>query len=134
MPKFKKSDGFQMKRGVKPAFKDLGSSPTKFDWGKAAGTAAQVGGFLGGGLPGLVGGNIIKRHTTGVAADERQYADVLKQEGLQRNIWGKMGFGGRRAREREARIEELKAQDQMGIDRERIEDREGTLVEAGPGA
>ena len=48
MPNFKKSDGYQMKRGAAPKFRELGSSPTepgdspnkKFSWGQAAGGAA----------------------------------------------------------------------------------------------
>ena len=41
-----------------------------------------------------------------------------------------MGFGGGNSKERANRINELQEQDQMGIDRERIESRGG--VTAGP--
>jgi hypothetical protein len=133
MPEFKKSDGFKMKRGSKPNFKDLGSSPTKFDWGKAIGTGAQVGLTHAMGPMGMVYGSAIKRQLDGTAKNERQYADVLEQEGLKRNFWGKLGFGGKRARARKARIEELQNQDAAGIDRERIMAREGEAP-AGPGA
>ena len=127
-----------MKRGAAPKFKELGSaspkpgdSPNKL----AAGYQKTMNVIdpLGLGRTSIIGG-AIDRQVTGVAADEKKYEDVLQQEGLKRGFWGKMGFGGKRAREREARIEELKAQDQAGIDRERIQAREGALVEAGPGA
>jgi len=132
-----------MKRGAAPKFKELGSaspkpgdSPNKLA-NSAFGTGYQktmnVVDPLGLGRKSIIGG-AIDRQVTGVAADEKKYEDVLQQEGLKRGFWGKMGFGGKRAREREARIEELKAQDQAGIDRERIQAREGALVEAGPGA
>ena len=130
--------GYKMKRGAAPKFKELGSaspkpgdSPNKL----AAGYQKTMNVIdpLGLGRTSIIGG-AIDRQVTGVAADEKKYEDVLQQEGLKRGFWGKMGFGGKRAREREARIEELKAQDQAGIDRERIQAREGALVEAGPGA
>ena len=130
--------GYKMKRGAAPKFKELGSaspkpgdSPNKL----AAGYQKTMNVIdpLGLGRTSIIGG-AIDRQVTGVAADEKKYEDVLQQDGLKRGFWGKMGFGGKRAREREARIEELKAQDQAGIDRERIQAREGALVEAGPGA
>jgi len=126
MPNFKKSDGFQMKRGTNPTFKDLGSSPAKVNW-------AQIGGLALGGLPGMVAGGAIKRHMDGTTASEKKFEDVLESEGLKRNFWGKLGFGGRRSRERKQRIKELQAQEQEGIDRERIESNTGAPV-AGPGA
>jgi len=74
MPKFEKSDGFNMKRGSKPVFKDLGSSSKnaktgdspleKFDWGSAikGATSGAAGGSMlgpfGGVLGGLAGGLI----------------------------------------------------------------------------
>ena len=123
MPNFKKSDGFQMKRGTSPTFKDLGSSPAKVNW-------AQIGGLALGGLPGMVAGGAIKRHMDGTTASEKKFEDVLESEGLKRNFWGKLGFGGGNTQARAARIKELQEQDQMGIDRERIESRGG--VTAGP--
>tara|TARA_R110002110_G_scaffold363224_1_gene573088 strand:- start:2724 stop:3125 length:402 start_codon:yes stop_codon:yes gene_type:complete len=133
MPKFKKSDGFQMKRGVSPGFKDLGSSPAKVDWGKMAGNVAQVGGALYGGPMGMALGSGIKRQLDGTAASERKFSDTLEEEGLQRNFWGKLGFGGKRSKARKSRIKELEAQESEGIDRERIEANTGAPV-AGPGA
>jgi len=126
MPEFKKSDGFQMKRGTKPTFKDLGSSPTKVNWGAMAGLAT-------GGLGGGIIGGAIQRRADGTHASEKKFADVLESEGLTRNFWGKLGFGGRRSRERKQRIKELEAQEQQGIDRDRIEANTGAPV-AGPGA
>ena len=141
MPEFKKSDGFQMKRGTKPNFKDLGSSPTKFNWGGLAGLAAGgstpggLGGAggLGGGLGGGIIGAGIGRRANATLSGEKKFADVLESEGLTRNFWGKLGFGGRRSRERKQRIKELQAQEQQGIDRDRIEANTGAPV-AGPGA
>ena len=128
--------GYKMKRGAAPKFKELGSaSPKPGDSPNKLAAVYQktinVIDPLGLGRTSIIGG-AIDRQVTGVAADEKKYEDVLQQEGLKRGFWGKMGFGGKRAREREARIEELKAQDQAGIDRERIQAREGALVEAGP--
>ena len=140
MPNFKKSDGFKMKRGENPTFKDLGSSknsdsPAKSFWedtGSLASKAAPIAGAALGGVGGGMIGAAIKRHTDGTVADERKFASQLEEEGLTRGFWGKLGFGGRKARERAARIEELKAQEQSGIDRDRIYAREGTV--AGPGS
>ena len=91
-------------------------------------------GGLGGAVIGSVSGalGLTKGADRETLAAEEQYSDVLKAEGLERNFWGKLGFGGRKARERAARIEELKAQEQSGIDRDRIYAREGTV--AGPGS
>ena len=149
MPKFKKSDGFQMKRGSKPTFKHLGSanpqpgdSPVeKFDWGSAnweamgqgaVGKMGMMGGALGGPM-GYVAGKSIQRRLDGTAASEKKFEDVLEDEGLKRNFWGKIGFGGKRSRARKARIKELEAQEQEGIDRDRIASNTGAPV-AGPGA
>jgi len=111
----------------------VSDSPNKFNWekiGKGALTAGATGLQIGGGLGGLVLGGAIKRQVSGVAADEKKYEDVLEAEGLKRNFWGKLGFGGGNSQARAARIKELQEQDQMGIDRERIESRGG--VTAGP--
>tara|TARA_R100001129_G_C5317159_1_gene246703 strand:+ start:98 stop:553 length:456 start_codon:yes stop_codon:yes gene_type:complete len=64
-------------------------------------------------------------------AAEDQYSDVLASEGLERGFWGKLGFGGGKSKQRAARIKELQEQDQMGIDRERIESRGGVTAGAG---
>lgn len=137
MPKFKKSDGFQMKRGSKPTFKDLGSSsPAKVNWEAmgqgAVGKMGMMGGALGGPM-GYVAGKSIQRRLDGTAASEKKFEDVLEDEGLKRNFWGKIGFGGKRSRARKARIKELEAQEQEGIDRDRIASNTGAPV-AGPGA
>jgi hypothetical protein len=126
--------GYNMKRGSSPNFKELGSSPNKL---------GLIGGVIGAGKAALRGGNIADIYGAGVAgqfgvqgpdketrAVEEQYQDVLKSEGLERNFWGKLGFGGGKSKEREARIAELQEQDQMGIDRDRIEARGGSV--AGP--
>jgi hypothetical protein len=137
MPKFKKSDGFHMKRGSKPTFKDLGSSsPAKVNWeamgDKVVGNAGLIGARMGGPM-GYVAGKAIQRRLDGTAASEKKFEDVLESEGLKRNFWGKLGFGGKRSRERKQRIKELEAQEQEGIDRDRIAANTGAPV-AGPGA
>ena len=75
---------------------------------------------------GMVGDGVGKE----TRAQEAEYGDVLAAEGLERNMWGNMGFGGGNSSARKARINELKEQDAMGIDRERINSRGG--VTAGP--
>tara|TARA_R110002020_G_scaffold44781_3_gene128626 strand:- start:1209 stop:1640 length:432 start_codon:yes stop_codon:yes gene_type:complete len=118
--------------------KAVSDSPVKVIPLAAAGGAAAglgigaMGMMAGGGLGLLSGGLALKRKLDGTTGDEKQYEAQLKEEGLERNFWGKLGFGGARTKERARRIEELKEQDQMGIDRERIESRGG--VTAGPGA
>jgi len=98
--------------------------------GSKLGNAAMgIGGFALG-PAGIMGGSMIKRQLDGTARNEKQYEDVLEAEGLKRNFWGKLGFGGARADERSARIKELQEQDQMGIDRERIESRGGVTAGA----
>ena len=107
---------------------DTSSFPFKIDEPSATSDSpAKLMGPLG---PLGPAGAIIERQLDGTAAEEKQYGDVLKSEGLERNFWGKLGFGGGNSQAREARINELKEQDQMGIDRERIESRGG--VTAGP--
>jgi|TARA_R110001599_G_scaffold192566_1_gene388095 hypothetical protein len=91
------------------------------------GVGAVPGAIIGGGIGALAGGvsqNIQKQR------EYKQYKDTIDSEGLGKNFWGKMGFGGGNKMAREARINELQEQDQMGIDRERIESRGG--VTAGP--
>ena len=137
MPKFKKSDGFQMKRGAKPTFKDLGSSsPAKVNWQAMGQGAVGKMGVAGGAMMGPMGyvaGKALQRRLDGTAASEKKFEDVLESEGLKRNFWGKLGFGGKRSRERKQRIKELEAQEQEGIDRDRIAANTGAPV-AGPGA
>ena len=130
----KKSDtsSFPFKIDAPSATSD---SPTKIlgmsdETGSKVGNVAMGLGSLVSGPLGGMGGSYIKRQLDGTAAAEKQYGDVLKSEGLERNFWGKLGFGGGNSKERENRINELQEQDQMGIDRERIESRGG--VTAGP--
>ena len=145
--------GYNMKRGSSPNFKELGSSPTNIEdsptkatvAGGAAGglgTGAAVGAGVGalfggvGAVPGAIIGGGIGALAGGIGQNIRkqkeykQYKDVLQDEGLGKNFWGKLGFGGGNKAAREARINELQEQDQMGIDRDRIEARGGSV--AGP--
>ena len=129
----KKSDtsAFPFKIDAPSAISDSPAKMSEGVGGKIGNLAMGLGGVAFGGL-GVMGGSMIKRQLDGTNKNEKQYEDVLKGEGLERNFWGKLGFGGSRSREREQRIKELQEQDQMGIDRERIESRGG--VTAGPGA
>ena len=121
-------------------FKIDAPSATSDSPAKVLGMSDETGGKLGNlamayggyalGPAGVMGGSMIKRQLDGTARDEKKYEDVLASEGLKRNIFGKLGFGGGNSQAREARINELQEQDQMGIDRERIESRGG--VTAGP--
>lgn len=138
------SSAFPFKVEASSAISD---SPAKLGAGGAAGglgSGAAIGAGIGSIIPGLgtatgavIGGGIGMlagglSHNVRKNKEQRVYKDVLEQEGLQKNFWGKIGFGGARAKERAARVAELQEQDQMGIDRERIESRGG--VTAGPGA
>ena len=121
-------------------FKIDAPSATSDSPAKVLGMSDETGGKLGNlamayggyalGPAGVMGGSMIKRQLDGTARDEKKYEDVLASEGLKRNFFGKLGFGGGNSQAREARINELQEQDQMGIDRERIESRGG--VTAGP--
>ena len=104
----------------------VSDSPAKLGFIEGAGRVGR--GFAAGGMVGAIGAAT----TLGSMDDEKQYEDVLEAEGLKRGFFGKLGFGGAKADRRAARIKELQEQDQMGIDRERIESRGG--VTAGPGA
>ena len=90
-------------------------------------------GGLGGAVLGSVSGalGLTKGADRETLAAKVQYSDVLASEGLERNFWGRMGFGGGKSKQREQRIKELQKQDQMGIDRERIESRGGVTAGAG---
>ena len=126
---------------------DTSSFPFKIDTPSATSDSpvklGVIGGMVGAGKAALRGDSLAEIYGAGVAgqigvqgpdketlSSEKQYGDVLKSEGLERNFWGKLGFGGGNSKERENRINELQEQDQMGIDRERIESRGG--VTAGP--
>ena len=119
----KKSDtsSFPFKIDAPSATSD---SPAKLGFMEGAGRVVK--GAVVGGPMGAIGAAT----TLGSMDDEKQYEDILEAEGLKRGFFGKLGFGGARADERSARIKELQEQDQMGIDRERIESRGG--VTAGP--
>lgn len=115
----------------------LANSVGNFERGGAIGLAAGgIRGFKAGGvLGGLAGATTgVLGLTTGDDAEtlaaEEQYSDTLASEGLNKNFWGKIGFKGGKYNERASRVKELQEQDQMGIDRERIESRGG--VTAGP--
>ena len=138
----KKSDtsSFPFKIDAPSATSD---SPAKLDAGSGlaagAGIGAGIGTFLMPGVGTVAGASIgagIGALTGGVAnrvktrKEEGQYKDTIEAEGLGRNFWGKIGFGGGNSQERANRINELQEQDHMGIDRERIESRGG--VTAGP--
>ena len=117
----------------------VSDSPAKFanvmgPLGSMAGFARGMKeGGLGGAVLGSVSGalGLTKGADRETLAAEDQYSDVLASEGLERNFWGKMGFGGGKSKQRAARIKELQEQDQMGIDRERIESRGGVTAGAG---
>ena len=128
----KKSDSsaFPFKIDAPSAVSDSPAKMSEAMGSKLGNVAMGLGGYAFGGL-GIMGGSMIKRQLDGTAKNEKQYEDVLKSEGLERNFFGKLGFGGSRSREREQRINELQEQDQMGIDRERIESRGGVTAGAG---
>jgi len=91
------------------------------------GLGTGIGAIVGGGIGALTGGigqNIRKQK------EYKQYKDQLEAEGLGKNFWGKLGFGGGNKKAREMRIAELQEQDQMGVDRERIESRGGVTAGA----
>ena len=122
--------------------KAVSDSPAKF-----TPLAGAIGGITGGvqalqqgenlgvaygrALTGSLTGGLLSGPDKQTVADEQKYEDVLKAEGLERGFWGKLGFGGGKSKQRAQRIEELKEQDQMGIDRERIESRGGVTAGAG---
>ncbi len=97
-------------------------SPVKLGFMEGAGRIIKGGAMMG--PMGAIGAAT----TLGSMDDEKKYEDVLEAEGLKRGFFGKLGFGGARADERSARIKELQEQDQMGIDRERIESRGGVTA------
>jgi len=109
----------------------VSDSPVKLgDAGKALGNFAATNLSIAGGIPGMFVGNTIKSELSGEAALERQYEDEIAAAGLSKNFWGKLGFGGGNKQARQALISELQEQDQMGIDRERIMSRGGTVAGA----
>jgi hypothetical protein len=106
-----------------------GSSPNKFGTlgalagaGRAVLQGKGVQDIWGASLAGSLGMQGPDKQTL---AEEDKYADVLAEEGLTRNFWGKLGFGGGNKLARESRIRDLQEQESQGIDRERILSRAG---------
>ena len=89
------------------------------------------GGLLGavtGGVTGALG--LTSGDSRETLQAEKDYADEIADAGLKKNFWGKLGFGGARKQERQALIRDLQAQDQAGLDRERIMARGGVTAGA----
>ena len=113
-------------------------SPAKFDAAAGAAIGAGLGSIApgigtlaGAGIgatAGLVAGGISERMRT--RKEEKQYEDEIAAAGLGRNFFGKLGFGGGNKQARQALISELQEQDRIGIDRERIMARGGTVAGA----
>jgi|TARA_R100000458_G_C8207847_1_gene196301 hypothetical protein len=89
-------------------------------------------GGLFGAIAGTTGGvlGITQGDTRETLAAEKTYADEIAEAGLTKNFWGRIGFGGKRKKERQALIRELQEADQAGLDRERIMARGGTVAGA----
>ena len=140
----KKSDTSSFPFKIEASSNAVSDSPAKFAnvigeaerFGPLGGAAGFARGMKHGGLLGAVAGSVTgtlgltQGDSRETLAAEEQYSDTLASEGLNKNFWGKIGFKGGKSNERAARIKELQEQDQMGIDRERIESRGG--VTAGP--
>tara|TARA_R110002020_G_scaffold335617_1_gene550808 strand:+ start:174 stop:617 length:444 start_codon:yes stop_codon:yes gene_type:complete len=117
-------------------------SPAKLDAGSGMSAGAGIGAGLGSIVPGLgtvvgagigagaglIAGGIAERAKTN--REYKQYKDEIKDAGLERNFFGKIGFRGGNTKAREQLIRDLQEQDQMGIDRERIESRGGVTAGA----
>ena len=121
---------FKMRSGNSPLFKNMGSSPAqtesspnKWNWESAAG------GFVAGGLPGgIIGGLAGPDKQT--RETEEEFGGEIEEAGLKRNFWGRMGFGGGRARERQMLIGRLKRERFEGQEREKLDD----MITRGRGA
>ena len=89
-------------------------------------------GGLFGAIAGTTGGalGLTQGDTRETLAAEKTYADEIAEAGLSKNIWGRIGFGGKRKKERQALIKDLQEQDQAGLDRERIMARGGVTAGA----
>ena len=89
-------------------------------------------GGLGGAVVGSVSGalGLTKGDSRETLAKERNYADEIAKAGLEKNFWGKIGFGGGNKKARAALIRDLEEQDQAGLDRERIMSRGGVTAGA----
>jgi hypothetical protein len=109
----------------------VSDSPVKLgNLAETFGNVAATNLSIAGGVPGMFVGSKIKGELSGEAALERKYEDEIAAAGLEKNFWGKIGFGGGNKKARAALIAGLQEQDQMGIDRERIASRGGVTAGA----
>ena len=122
----------------------ISDSPAKF--ANLIGEAERIPGFgalpgfargykeggLGGAIVGTLAGGLgmTKGDSMDTLRKERQYADEITEAGLDKNFWGKIGFGGGNKKARAALIKDLQEQDQAGLDRERIMSRGGVTAGA----
>ena len=122
----------------------ISDSPAKF--ANVIGEAERIPGFgalpdfargykeggLGGAIVGTLAGGLgmTKGDSMDTLRKERQYADEITEAGLDKNFWGKIGFGGGNKKARAALIKDLQEQDQAGLDRERIMARGGVTAGA----
>ena len=122
----------------------ISDSPAKF--ANLIGEAERIPGFgalpgfargykeggLGGAIVGTLAGGLgmTKGDSMDTLRKERQYADEITEAGLDKNFWGKIGFGGGNKKARAALIKDLEEQDQAGLDRERIMARGGVTAGA----
>ena len=122
----------------------ISDSPAKF--ANLIGEAERIPGFgalpgfargykeggLGGAIVGTLAGGLgmTKGDSMDTLRKERQYADEITEAGLDKNFWGKIGFGGGNKKARAALIKDLQEQDQAGLDRERIMARGGVTAGA----
>ena len=122
----------------------ISDSPAKF--ANVIGEAERIPGFgalpgfargykeggLGGAIVGTLAGGLgmTKGDSMDTLRKERQYADEITEAGLDKNFWGKIGFGGGNKKARAALIKDLQEQDQAGLDRERIMSRGGVTAGA----
>ena len=87
-----------------------------------------IGGAVVGGIAGGLG--LTKGDSAETLAKEKMYADQIADAGLEKNFWGKIGFGGKNKKARAALIRDLEQADQAGLDRERIMSRGGVTAGA----
>jgi hypothetical protein len=91
----------------------------------------KEGGVLGSIAGGTVGAlGLTKGDSAETLAKEKMYADQIADAGLEKNFWGKIGFGGKNKKARAALIRDLEQADQAGLDRERIMSRGGVTAGA----
>ena len=87
-----------------------------------------LGGAIIGGISGSLG--LTKGDSMDTLRKEKQYADEISEAGLDKNFWGRIGFGGGNKKARAALIKDLQEQEQAGLDRERIMARGGVTAGA----